>query len=109
MSKLSNAKQDLELQLEINETNLLETQEKLILKKNELKKQREKSNEQLKTISILNADKDKFEEETNKLQKCLNIYENTLTLNDTKLIGFKTQLNELKIQKKLLGNGTRCL
>ncbi|XP_026816304.1 uncharacterized protein PFB0765w-like isoform X1 [Rhopalosiphum maidis] len=96
ITKLSNANQDLALQLEINETNLLETQEKLILEQNELKKQMEKSNEQLKTISILNVEKDKLEEETNKLQECLNINDNTLKSLQEKVLICEKQYEELQ-------------
>ncbi|XP_026816306.1 putative leucine-rich repeat-containing protein DDB_G0290503 isoform X4 [Rhopalosiphum maidis] len=96
ITKLSNANQDLALQLEINETNLLETQEKLILEQNELKKQMEKSNEQLKTISILNVEKDKLEEETNKLQECLNINDDTLKSLQEKILICEKQYEELQ-------------
>jgi len=96
ITKLSNANQDLALQLEINETNLLETQEKLILEQNELKKQMEKSNEQLKTISNLNAEKDKLEEETNKLQKCLNINNDNLKSLQDKVLICEKQYEELQ-------------
>ncbi|KAL4131608.1 hypothetical protein QTP88_008900 [Uroleucon formosanum] len=99
ITKLINTNQDLTLKLEIKETNVLEIQEKLILEQNELKKQIEKSNEQIEKISLLNADNDKLQEETNKLQKCMNINENTLKLLQEKLLICEKDYKELQTLK----------
>ncbi|XP_025202114.1 putative leucine-rich repeat-containing protein DDB_G0290503 isoform X2 [Melanaphis sacchari] len=99
ITKLSKANQDLTLQLEINETNLLNTQEKLILEQDELKKEIEKSNEQIKTISILNAENVRLEEETNKLQKCLNINDDTIKSLQEKVLACENQYEELQTLK----------
>lgn len=99
ISKLTNANQDLTLKLENNETNTLEIEEKLILEQKELKKQIEKSNEQIKTISLLNADKDRLQEETDKLKKCLNINECTLKSLEEKVLICEKQYDELQTLK----------
>ncbi|KAF0772968.1 putative leucine-rich repeat-containing protein isoform X1 [Aphis craccivora] len=96
ITKLSNMNQDLTLQLETNEKNILETQEKLILEQNELKKQIEKSNEQIKTIFILNAERDSLKEETNTLQESLNKNNDALKSLQEKVLIFEKQYEDLQ-------------
>ncbi|XP_027840644.2 putative leucine-rich repeat-containing protein DDB_G0290503 isoform X2 [Aphis gossypii] len=96
ITKLSNVNQDLILQLETNEKIILETQEKLILEQNELKKQIEKSNEQIKTISILNAERDSLKEETNTLQESLNKNDDSLKSLQEKVLICEKQYEDLQ-------------
>ncbi|KAL5245443.1 hypothetical protein ACI65C_012853 [Semiaphis heraclei] len=99
ITKLTNTNQDLTMKLEINETNILKIQEKLVLEQNELRKQIEKSNEQVKTISFLNTDKERLQEETKKLQKCLNTNEYTLKSLQEKVLICEKEYEELQTLK----------
>ncbi|XP_016662205.1 interaptin isoform X2 [Acyrthosiphon pisum] len=99
ITKLTNKNQDLTLKLEIKETNVLDIQEKLIIEQNDLKKQIEKSNEQIKTISLLNADKDRLEEEINKLLKCMSINEYSLKSLQEKVLICEKEYEELQTLK----------
>ncbi|CAI6360530.1 unnamed protein product [Macrosiphum euphorbiae] len=92
ITKLTNTNQDLTLKLEIKETNVLDIQEKLILEQNELKKQ-------IETISLLNADKDRLQEETNKLHKCMSINEYTLKSLQEKVLICEKEYEELQTLK----------
>lgn len=72
VTELTNKSQDLLLQLEIKGKQIVDIQEKLINEQNVLHKHIENSNEQLKTIALLNTEKDTIEYKYRRLQECLN-------------------------------------
>lgn len=112
ITQLTNSNNDLSLQLEGKEKIVLEIKEKLTHHENELEKQLGLSNKHLKTISLLNKEKDILLENTNTIYECLDEKESTLkslheTIFDyekhceeleTLKINLESELNENKIQ-----------
>lgn len=99
VTKSINTKQDLTEKLEVSKENLLKIQEKLILEQDGSKIQMEKSNEQIKTISFLKAEKNKLQEETFKLQECLKTNESILKSLQAKVLIHEKNNEELQTSK----------
>lgn len=100
ITQLNNISQDLTQKLEVKDKEILQFQEKLIFEQNELEKQIKQSNEHLKTISLLNIEKNTLFKDVNKLQDCLNDKEcilKTSLENNLEYIKQYEELNSLKM------------
>lgn len=95
-SQLVNKTQNLNLQLELQERKCIDVYEKLVYEQSKFHKQMELSNEQIKTISLLNTEKDIFLENTSKLQECLNEKECSLKSLQEQLSDYKKKYEELQ-------------
>lgn len=95
-NQLIDKTQNLNLQLELQERKFIDVHEKLVNEQSELHKQIELSNEQIKTISLLNAEKDIFLEKISKLQECLNEKECSLNSLQEQLNVYKKKYEELQ-------------
>lgn len=109
ITHLTDKSQGLILQLEFKEKNFLDIQEKFIQEQNKFQEQMEQSYEQTKTISCLNAEKDKLLEEINKLQGCLNENEHTSKSlleqnNKYKLVNEELQILNTNLKSELDAN-----
>lgn len=93
--KLTNENKELTQHLEVECQNVLQIQEKIILIQGELDKHIEQSNEQIKTITLLNVEKDSLLKEINKLQECLNEKQNSLDSLQKMSNDYKKEYEEL--------------
>lgn len=99
VTNLTNINKDLSLQLELANQNILQIQEKMILIQSELDKNVEQSNEQIKTISLLNVDKESLLKEINKLQEYLDEKQSALNSLQKITNNYEKQYEELLASK----------
>lgn len=99
ITELTVQNQDLTLQLEIKDNNVLQIQEKLIQVQNDFEVQKEQANEHIKTINLLNAEKDTLLNETDTLLKSLNEKDYTFNSLQQKIFDYEKQFDKLETLK----------